>query len=79
MQLYSSFIIVAYKGALVPIILETHILFQVLQISSNYWMAWASPPTQYQKSTVSSRVLILVYILLAIGSSICVLIRGLCF
>lgn len=77
MQVYSSFITAAYKGALVPIILAAHILFQVLQISSNYWMAWATPPTQDQKSTVSSRVLILVYILLAIGSSICVLIRSL--
>ena len=42
MQVYSSFITATYKGALVPIILGAHILFQVLKISSNYWMAWAS-------------------------------------
>ena len=39
MQVYSSFITAAYKGALVPIILGAHVLFQVQKISSNYWMA----------------------------------------
>lgn len=77
MQVYSSFITAAYKGALVPIILAAHILFQVLQIGSNCWMAWATPPTQDQKSTVSNKVLILVYIVLAVGSSMCVLVRSL--
>ena len=35
MQVYSSFITAAYEGALVPIILGVHILFQVQKISSN--------------------------------------------
>ncbi|GLJ18144.1 hypothetical protein SUGI_0320510 [Cryptomeria japonica] len=77
LKTYSAFITAAYKGALIPIILAAQILFQTLQIGSNYWMAWATPPVENQKPTVSSTVLILIYLVLAIASSICVLVRSL--
>ncbi|KAK6930877.1 ABC transporter type 1, transmembrane domain, partial [Dillenia turbinata] len=32
----------AYEGALVPIVLLGHILFQGVQIGSNYWLAWGT-------------------------------------
>ncbi|KAH9331195.1 hypothetical protein KI387_003303, partial [Taxus chinensis] len=73
LKVYSAFITAAYKGALIPIILAAQIMFQVLQIGSNYWMAWSTPPTENQKTTISSTVILLVYIVLAIGSSVCVL------
>ena len=41
-SVYSTFVTSAYKGALVPVVLLCHVLFQGLQIASNYWIAWAS-------------------------------------
>lgn len=35
---YWSYITMAYKGALVPLMLLAQILFQILQIGSNYWI-----------------------------------------
>ncbi|GJN24564.1 hypothetical protein PR202_gb12313 [Eleusine coracana subsp. coracana] len=40
---YWQYITMAYTGALVPLILVAQIIFQVLQIGSNFWMAWAAP------------------------------------
>ncbi|PNX98887.1 ABC transporter C family member 3-like protein, partial [Trifolium pratense] len=40
-----KYITTAYGGALVPFVLLAQILFQALQIGSNYWMAWATPMT----------------------------------
>ena len=42
-SVYWKFITMAYGGTLVPIILLAQVLFQTLQIGSNYWMAWATP------------------------------------
>ena len=66
----------AYGGALVPFILLAQVLFQVLQIGSNYWMAWATPVSQDVKPAVGSSTLMIVYVLLAIGSSFCILVRS---
>ncbi|KAG6713738.1 hypothetical protein I3843_05G153700 [Carya illinoinensis] len=41
-SVYSTFITSAYKGALVPVILLCQVLFQGLQMGSNYWIAWAT-------------------------------------
>ncbi|KAH9302372.1 hypothetical protein KI387_013955, partial [Taxus chinensis] len=76
-KVYWSYITAVYGGGLVPIILVLQILFQVFQVGSNYWMAWASPPTQEMEPIISTRVLILVYVALSIGSSIFLLIRTL--
>jgi ATP-binding cassette subfamily C (CFTR/MRP) protein 2 len=75
-SVYWKYITMAYGGALVPFILLAQVLFQLLQIGSNYWMAWASPVSQDIKPAVSSSRLIIVYVALAIGSSICILVRS---
>lgn len=59
-----------------PFILLSQILFQLLQIGSNYWMAWATPVSEDVKPAVGGSTLILVYVALAIGSSLCVLSRA---
>lgn len=73
---YRKYITTAYKGALVPIILLAQILFQVLQIGSNYWMAWAAPVSKDMKPPVSVFTLLYVYVALAVGSSLCILVRA---
>ncbi|KAK7857557.1 abc transporter c family member 3 [Quercus suber] len=76
LSVYWKYITMAYGGALVPIILLAQVLFQTLQIGSNYWMAWASPISQDVKPAVSSSTLIIVFVSLAIGSSFCILVRA---
>lgn len=76
-SVYWRYLTTAYKGALVPFILLAQILFQGLQIASNYWMAWAAPPAKGAPPPVSSFALIAVYVGLALGSSLCVLFRAL--
>ncbi|KAK9090191.1 hypothetical protein Sjap_023368 [Stephania japonica] len=71
-HVYSTFMTLAYKGALVPIILLCHVLFQGLQISSNYWLAWATEV----EGRVSNEKLIGIFVLLAGGSSLFVLCRA---
>ncbi|KAK7822373.1 abc transporter c family member 7 [Quercus suber] len=41
-SVYSTFVTSAYKGTLVPVILLCQVLFQGLQMGSNYWIAWAT-------------------------------------
>ncbi|XP_061990937.1 ABC transporter C family member 3-like [Rosa rugosa] len=76
-SVYWKYITTAYGGALVPFILLAQILFQLLQIGSNYWMAWATPVSADMKPTVTSSTLIIVYVALAVGSSFCILFRSL--
>ncbi|XLR29410.1 hypothetical protein HN51_049303 [Arachis hypogaea] len=78
-SVYWQYITMAYGGALVPFILLAHTLFQVLQIGSNYWMAWATPISQDVEPPVSGTTLIAVYIALAVGSSFCILARTILF
>ncbi|URD84906.1 ABC transporter transmembrane region [Musa troglodytarum] len=75
-DVYWSYLTAVRGGALVPIIVIAHAFFQVLQVASNYWMAWASPPSTTAESTVGLKFLFLVYILLSVGCSLCVLIRA---
>ncbi|KAK7371933.1 hypothetical protein VNO80_05300 [Phaseolus coccineus] len=74
-SVYWKCITTAYGGALVPFILLAQILFQVLQIGSNYWMAWATPISADVEPPVEGTTLIVVYVSLAIGSSLCILAR----
>ncbi|KAH9331197.1 hypothetical protein KI387_003305, partial [Taxus chinensis] len=73
---YWSYITAAYKGWLTPIILMSQIVFQLLQIGSDYWMAWANPTTLDNGSRVSNSLLIQVYVTLSLGSALFVLIRA---
>ncbi|XVF70835.1 hypothetical protein PTKIN_Ptkin11bG0194000 [Pterospermum kingtungense] len=73
---YWKYITTAYGGALVPLILLAHILFQIFQIGSNYWMAWASPVSSDVKPSVGSFMLIIVYLAFAIASAFSILVRA---
>ncbi|XP_058084431.1 putative ABC transporter C family member 15 isoform X1 [Magnolia sinica] len=75
-DVYWAYLTAVRGGALAPIIIIAQSLFQILQIASNYWMAWATPPTTGTAPTVSMSIVFLVYILLAVGSSLCVLVRA---
>lgn len=76
-EVYWSYLTLVYGGVLVPLIILAQSSFQVLQIASNYWMAWASPVTTDTKPVVEMNVMFLVYIILSVGSSFCVLARAL--
>ncbi|OMO55730.1 hypothetical protein COLO4_35877 [Corchorus olitorius] len=75
-SVYWKYITTAYGGVLVPLILLAQILFQVFQIGSNYWMAWASPVSADVKPPVGSFTLIIVYSALAIASAFSILARA---
>ncbi|KAI9102315.1 hypothetical protein K1719_023517 [Acacia pycnantha] len=75
LSVYWKYITTAYGGALVPFILLAQILFQLLQIGSNYWMAWATPVSSDVKPPVGTFMLIIVYVAMAIGSAFCILAR----
>ncbi|CAN6477712.1 unnamed protein product [Victoria cruziana] len=74
-SVYWEYMKAAYGGALVPLILLSQVLFQLFQIGSNYWMAWATPVSEDEQSQVSTFTVILVYVALALASSLCVLSR----
>lgn len=74
-EVYLSYLTTVKGGVLVPIILLAQSSFQVLQIASNYWMAWACP-TGAVEPKLGMHFILLVYTLLAVGSSFCVLIRA---
>ncbi|XP_078427734.1 multidrug resistance-associated protein 5 isoform X2 [Wolffia australiana] len=76
MMVYISYMAAAYKGALIPLIVLAQSAFQVLQIASNWWMAWANPQTEGGSPRTSNMVLLLVYMILAFGSSCFVFIRA---
>lgn len=71
-SVYSTFITSAYKGALVPIILLCQVLFQILQMGSNYWISWATE----EEGKVSREQLLGIFILMSGGSSIFILGRA---
>ena len=75
-SVYWQYLTTAYRGALVPLILLVQILFQTLQIGSNYWMAWARPVSEDAEPAVGGTTLITVDAALSIGSSFCVLLRA---
>ncbi|KAJ9551386.1 hypothetical protein OSB04_015431 [Centaurea solstitialis] len=77
LSVYWKYITTAYRGALGPFIVLAQILFQMLAIASNYWMAWASPVSASDPSPVTGSTLIIVYVALAVGCSLCILARGL--
>ncbi|XP_015900302.3 ABC transporter C family member 3-like isoform X1 [Ziziphus jujuba] len=76
LSVYWKYITTAYGGALVPFILLAQSLFEILQIGSNYWMAWATPVSEDTKPAVRGSTLLIVYVALSIGSSFCVLVRS---
>ncbi|CAN1124756.1 ABC transporter C family member 9 [Linum perenne] len=80
-QVYWAYLTCVKGGVLVPIIILAQSSFQVLQIASNYWMAWASPPTSDDSDppppvALGMGTVLLVYTLLAASSALCVLLRA---
>ncbi|KAI3703631.1 hypothetical protein L1987_73823 [Smallanthus sonchifolius] len=73
---YWKYLMTAYGGALTPLILLAHIMFESSQISSNYWLAWASPTSESNEARVSGFEFILVYVAFGIGCSLCILARS---
>ncbi|XP_006651027.3 ABC transporter C family member 13 [Oryza brachyantha] len=77
LQVYLSYMGEAYKGTLIPLIILAQTMFQVLQIASNWWMAWANPQTEGDSPKTDSVILLVVYMSLAFGSSLFVFVRSL--
>lgn len=75
-EVYWTYLTIVKGGALVPIIVLAQSTFQVLQVASNYWMAWACPPKGGSEQISGVDYILLVYSLLAIGSAFCVLLRA---
>ncbi|GMP42463.1 hypothetical protein CsSME_00012207 [Camellia sinensis var. sinensis] len=75
-KVYWSYLTIVKGGALVPIIILAQLSFQVLQIASNYWMAWSCPTTGGTELIAGMNLILLVYTLLAVGSSLCMLVRS---
>nr|XP_023872873.1 putative ABC transporter C family member 15 [Quercus suber]POE85287.1 abc transporter c family member 3 [Quercus suber] len=65
-SVYSTFVTSAYKGTLVPVILLCQVLFQGLQMGSNYWIAWATEV----EGKVNRKHMIGIFVLMSGGSSI---------
>jgi len=75
-EVYLSYLTIVKRGALVPVILLAQSSFQVLQIASNYWMAWACPTSSDAAPAAGMDFVLLVYVLLSVGGSLCVLVRS---
>ncbi|KAK4398609.1 ABC transporter C family member 3, partial [Sesamum angolense] len=77
LSVYWKYIRTAYGGLLAPFPLLAQVLFQILQIGSNYWMAWATPVSKDVAPHVQGSTLIIVYVSLSVGSSFCIFARAL--
>ncbi|KAH7306544.1 hypothetical protein KP509_22G018000 [Ceratopteris richardii] len=75
-EVYWSLATAVYGGSLVPLLLLAQILFQALQILSNYWMAWAVPVNSDERLKVSNKILLGVYLGLAAASALCIFSRS---
>ncbi|XP_051120740.1 ABC transporter C family member 5-like [Andrographis paniculata] len=76
MKVYWSYMTAAYRGLLIPCIILAQTLFQILQIASSWWMAWASPQTAGDEAKTTNVVLIVVYLVLAFGSACFIFVRA---
>ncbi|KAL8469756.1 hypothetical protein ACS0TY_032560 [Phlomoides rotata] len=72
LSVYWKYIRTAYGGLIAPVVLLAQILFQILQIGSNYWMVWATPVSKDSAPHVGGSTLILVYVALSVGSALCI-------
>ncbi|ERN06796.1 putative ABC transporter C family member 15 [Amborella trichopoda] len=78
-RVYKAFVTAAYGGALVPLILGSHVMFQCLQMGGNYWMAWCTRPDGDGVGATApvARRMMVGYAVLSAGSCLCVLARAL--
>ncbi|KAI6706348.1 hypothetical protein NL676_009310 [Syzygium grande] len=75
-EVYWSYLTTVKGGALIPIILLAQSSFQILQVASNYWMAWVFPSTNDTEPVYKMDIILLVYVLLTVGSSLSILLRA---
>ncbi|KAI6706349.1 hypothetical protein NL676_009311 [Syzygium grande] len=75
-EVYWSYLTTVKGRVLIPITLLAQSSFQILQVASNYWMAWVFPPTSDAEPVYKMDIILLIYLLLAVGSSLCILLRG---
>ncbi|GAB2290275.1 ATP-binding cassette sub- C member 9 [Dionaea muscipula] len=75
-EVYWTYLTIMKGGLLIPFIILAQSSFQVLQIASNYWMAWACPTTGDTKPVHGMDFILLIYVILAVASSFCVLARA---
>jgi ATP-binding cassette subfamily C (CFTR/MRP) protein 1 len=75
-KVYWLYLRTVHGGVLVPIIIAAQLLFQIFQVASNYWMAWASPPSSATNPTIGLDLLFSVYITLSMGSALCIFARS---
>ncbi|MCD9642461.1 hypothetical protein HAX54_029292 [Datura stramonium] len=71
-KVYSTFVTSAYKGALVLPVLLCQVLFQGLQMASNYWITWGTE----EEGRVTRERLIGIFVLMSGGSSFFILGRA---
>lgn len=74
-EVYLAYLTIVKGGILVPFIVLAQSSFQVLQIASNYWMAWACP-TDEAEQVNGMNFILFIYVLFSVGSSLCVLVRA---
>lgn len=75
-EVYWAYITMVKRGAFVPFILLAQSSFQILQIASNYWITWTSPPTSETEPRLGMKFVLFIYVLLSVGGSLCVLLRA---
>ncbi|XP_004510151.1 putative ABC transporter C family member 15 isoform X2 [Cicer arietinum] len=75
-EVYWSYLTTVKGGLLVPIIILAQSSFQILQIASNYWMAWVCPTKADAKPIFDMNFILLIYMLLSVAGSLCVLLRA---
>jgi ABC-type multidrug transport system fused ATPase/permease subunit len=76
LNVYWSYITSIHKGLFTGLSVVAQSCFLLLQIGSNYWMAWASPTIDGDPGKMKNSTLILVYAGLAFGSSFFVAMRS---
>ncbi|KAI3956943.1 hypothetical protein MKX01_000977 [Papaver californicum] len=68
-KVYWKYITAAYKGALLPVIVLAQVMYQILQILSDYWMASHTPVSKDVSSPIEASTLITYT---ALGSISCI-------
>lgn len=75
-EVYWAYLTTVKGGILIPLILLAQSSFQILQIASNYWMAWVCPTSSDAKPLYDMNFILLIYMTLSVAGSLCVLLRA---
>jgi len=75
-EVYWTYLTTVKGGMFIPLILLAQSSFQILQIASNYWMAWVCPTSSDAKPIFDMNFILLIYMALSVAGSFCVLLRA---